>query len=195
MIAQLATNISQFQKNITSSIHALEVQIGQFASLFANRPQESLPSNIEVNPKEQANAINLRSYRQLIQDQAQNTNTESLEEAQKINTKQHKKSKENRDQKTMNLSSEQLICRLDTKTKIEPVWRRPSEALCSTCSFSEKLRKKNTDKQLSQFVNMFKKLHINISFADALVQCWSMKSSWKIFSEQKEVGGSQDSNT
>ena len=36
--------------------------------------------------------------------------------------------------------------------------------------FSLGLRKQNTDKQFSQFVNMFKKLHINILFADALAQ-------------------------
>ena len=36
--------------------------------------------------------------------------------------------------------------------------------------FSLGLRKQNTDKQFSQFVNMFKKLHFNILFADALAQ-------------------------
>jgi len=36
--------------------------------------------------------------------------------------------------------------------------------------FPQKLRKQNTDKQFSQFINMFKKLYINIPFVDALAQ-------------------------
>ena len=37
-------------------------------------------------------------------------------------------------------------------------------------SFSQRQRKNNTYKQFVQFINMFKKLHINISFAEALAQ-------------------------
>jgi len=36
--------------------------------------------------------------------------------------------------------------------------------------FPQRLWKQNTDKQLSEFVNMFKKLHINIPFAETLAQ-------------------------
>ena len=67
-VAQLATNMAQYQNN-TSSIHALEVQMGQIATILANRPQGSLPSNTWPNLKEQANAITLRSRRQHEQGQ------------------------------------------------------------------------------------------------------------------------------
>ena len=59
MVVQLATNTAQFQKNTTTFIHALEVQVGQLAALFANRPQGSLPSNTKTNPKEPVNVITL----------------------------------------------------------------------------------------------------------------------------------------
>ena len=48
-------------KNHSSSIHNLEVQIGQLANSLTMRNQGSLPSNTEKNPKEQLKAITLRS--------------------------------------------------------------------------------------------------------------------------------------
>ena len=36
--------------------------------------------------------------------------------------------------------------------------------------FPQRLKKKNQDKQFSKFIEIFKKLHINIPFADALQQ-------------------------
>ena len=37
-IAQLANNTTQFQKSTTTSIYALEVQMGQMAATLANQP-------------------------------------------------------------------------------------------------------------------------------------------------------------
>ena len=47
--------------NHSSSIHNLEVQIGQLANSLAIRNQGALPINTEKNPKEQVKAITLRS--------------------------------------------------------------------------------------------------------------------------------------
>ncbi|KAG8485620.1 hypothetical protein CXB51_018935 [Gossypium anomalum] len=44
-------------KNQQASIQGLETQIGQLSKLIFERPQGSLPSNIEQNPREQLNAI------------------------------------------------------------------------------------------------------------------------------------------
>jgi len=46
----------------------------------------------------------------------------------------------------------------------------PVKPYVPPAQFPQRLQKLNTDKQFSQFVNMFKKLHINIPFADALEQ-------------------------
>ena len=48
-------------KNHSSSIHNLEIQVGQLANSLSVRNQGSLPSNTEKNPKEQLKAITLRS--------------------------------------------------------------------------------------------------------------------------------------
>ena len=48
-------------RNHSSSIHKLEVQMGQLANSLATRNQGALLSNTEKNLKEQAKAITLRS--------------------------------------------------------------------------------------------------------------------------------------
>ncbi|PPS10980.1 hypothetical protein GOBAR_AA09664 [Gossypium barbadense] len=44
-------------KNQQASIQGLETQIGQLAKLISERPQGSLPSNTESNPRKQLNAV------------------------------------------------------------------------------------------------------------------------------------------
>ncbi|PPR95959.1 hypothetical protein GOBAR_AA24711 [Gossypium barbadense] len=47
-------------KNRQTSIQGLETQIGQLSKLMSERPQGSLPSNTEPNPREQLNVINVQ---------------------------------------------------------------------------------------------------------------------------------------
>ncbi|KAG8490890.1 hypothetical protein CXB51_014751 [Gossypium anomalum] len=53
-------------KNQQASIQGLETQIGQLSKLIFDRPQGSLPSNTEPNPREQLNAINISNEEGLI---------------------------------------------------------------------------------------------------------------------------------
>ena len=48
-------------QNQSEQIRSLEAQISQLAMARNSRPQGTLPSNTEVNPKEQCNAISLRT--------------------------------------------------------------------------------------------------------------------------------------
>jgi len=50
------------------------------------------------------------------------------------------------------------------------VKKAPVKPFVRLVSFPQRLRKQNKDKQFSQFINMFKKLHINIHFAEVLAQ-------------------------
>ena len=65
---QLATTTQTFLtttdtnlKNQAAAIYNLEVQMSQIFSPLSNRSQGSLPSNTEVNPKEDIKIITLRS--------------------------------------------------------------------------------------------------------------------------------------
>ncbi|PPS08845.1 hypothetical protein GOBAR_AA11797 [Gossypium barbadense] len=54
-------------KNQQASIQGLETQIGQLSKLISERPQGSLPSNTEPNPREQLNAINMQDDKGVVE--------------------------------------------------------------------------------------------------------------------------------
>ncbi|PPS02665.1 hypothetical protein GOBAR_AA17997 [Gossypium barbadense] len=54
-------------KNQQASIQGLKTQIGQLAKLISERPQGSLSSNIESNPREQLNAITVQDKEGLVE--------------------------------------------------------------------------------------------------------------------------------
>ncbi|XP_062118089.1 uncharacterized protein LOC133831706 [Humulus lupulus] len=57
--------LNQFMTEKRASIRNSETQIGQLANLMTNCAQGNIPSTTEVNPKEQCNAISLRSGKEL----------------------------------------------------------------------------------------------------------------------------------
>ena len=68
LVKALSTNTIQFQQETKASIRNLEVQMGQMAvtlSQIQARESGKLPSQTIVNPRENANAITLRSGKQL----------------------------------------------------------------------------------------------------------------------------------
>ena len=56
-------------KNQQASIQGRENQIGQFAQLSLERPQGSLPSNTETNPREQLHAITVWDKEGLVESE------------------------------------------------------------------------------------------------------------------------------
>ncbi|XP_052290908.1 uncharacterized protein LOC107175740 [Citrus sinensis] len=121
--------------------------MGQIANLLSSIPQGSLPSNTETNPKEQVNAIILQSGKQL----------EDL-------PKEEKKVDEKQVEDTTKVSKA-------TSSEIpQPKPAAPIKAYAPPIPFPQRLRKNNIDKQFLKFLDVFKKLHINIPFADALEQ-------------------------
>ena len=67
-------------QNQEATIRNLETQIGQLANYVSNRPQGTLPSNTEKNPKEDVQAITLRSGKE-IEGPSQQTEKENEETA------------------------------------------------------------------------------------------------------------------
>ena len=67
--AQQLQNQSTQLQNQVGQLRNLEVQMGQMATMLAERPQGSLPSTLEVNlkreGKEHCKAITLRSRREV----------------------------------------------------------------------------------------------------------------------------------
>ncbi|XP_073289108.1 uncharacterized protein [Primulina huaijiensis] len=130
-------------QNQDESIKGLENQIGQLAKMITSREPGTLPSNTKTNPKEQVNAIELRSEKKL----------EPREGAT--------------DTSTGNSSNSTPAPTAQSKIVIPP-------------PFPAALKKAKLDAQFGKFLEVFKKLHINIIFADDLMQ---MPSSAKFLKD------------
>ncbi|XP_024038257.1 uncharacterized protein LOC112097305 [Citrus clementina] len=146
-MSQFMTKTETTFQNQSASIQNLEVQVGQIANLLSSRQYGSLPSNTETNSKEQVNVIILRSGKQLdeLRKEAKKVDEEQVEDTTKV-------------LKAASLEIPQPQPATPVKAYIPPI------------PFLQHLRKNTIDKQFLKFLDVFKKLHINIPFADALEQ-------------------------
>ncbi|XP_062109879.1 uncharacterized protein LOC133821751 [Humulus lupulus] len=146
--------LNQFMTKTRSSIRNLENQIGQLATLMENRAQGNLPSTTEVNPKEECQAITLRSGKKYEEPSVEQSDEDKVQDQQAQGTVE-KKQGENKVTEYLPTKEAKPQVSIDHHIKIPyPQW----------------LRKNNLDKQFSKFIEIFKKLHINIPFAEALEQ-------------------------
>ena len=129
--------------------------MGQMANLLTERQPGSLPSNSEVNPRRDGNehvkAVTLRSGKEL-EAQEQSPVIEEVENEKVIHPSQN-----------------------DDAAREQPREKHsegnPTEARDNPpIPYPQRLKKHKLDKQFTKFMEVFKKLHINIPFADALEQ-------------------------
>ena len=156
--------------NQAAQLRSLEAQMGQMANLLTERQPGSLPSNSEVNPRRDGNehvkAVMLRSGKEL-EIQLQPPVVEQLETKEIIQPEQ--KDDADKEQHQEKQSSENST---EAKASI-PV------------PYPQRLKKHKLDKQFTKFMDVFKKLHINIPFADALEQMPSYVKFMKDILSQK----------
>ena len=62
---RMEAKFDQIAKNHSSFIHNIEVQLGQLAITLTSRSQSNLPSNTEINPREQLKSITLKSGKEI----------------------------------------------------------------------------------------------------------------------------------
>ncbi|XP_073273293.1 uncharacterized protein [Primulina huaijiensis] len=122
-----------------------------FEDLLANalrvQNRGQFPSNTEVNPKELCKAVTLRSGKELeVQSPKKMVESEMSVEDVEFEVITEKKVE-------------------DSKTKVvQPPAFKP------TIPYPQRFKKKSLDDQFAKFLEIFKKIHINIPFADALEQ-------------------------
>ena len=127
--------------------------MGQMAKLLIERQPGSLPSNSEINPRRDGNehvkAVTLRSGRDL-ETKEKPSVTEEVEAEEVIQPSQSDVT-----------NKEQL--------KDKQSGENTTEAKASLpVPYPQRLKKHKLDKQFTKFMDVFKKLHINIPFADAV---------------------------
>ena len=156
--------------NQAAQLRSLEAQLGQMANLLTERQPGSLPSNSEVNPRRDGNehvkAVTLRSGKEL-ESQLQPSVVEHLETEEF--TQPERKDDADKEQPQEKQSSETSV---ETKASV-PV------------PYPQRLKKHKLDKQFTKFIDVFKKPHINIPFADALEQMPSYVKFMKDILSQK----------
>ncbi|XP_073279558.1 uncharacterized protein [Primulina huaijiensis] len=128
-------------QNQYASIKGLESQIGQLAKIIASREPGTLPSNTETNPKEKVKAIELKSEKIL----------------------------ESRWKEKSQILDEQLETSKGKSSNSTPAPTAQSKIVVPH-HFPAALKKAKIDAQFGKFLEIFKKLHINIPFADTLMQ-------------------------
>ena len=132
------------------------------ATLLTERQHGSLPSNSKVNPRREGNehvkAVTLRSGRELAIS-GQPLVIEEEETKEVIQTCQDDKIEKEQPQEKKYVEEE-------TKAKDRPTTTEPYALI----PYPQRLKKNKLDKKFTKFMEVFKKLHINIPFADALEQ-------------------------
>ncbi|XP_022875808.1 uncharacterized protein LOC111394287 [Olea europaea var. sylvestris] len=158
LLAQYITKTETNFQNQQASIKNLEQQVGQIAAALSGRAQGTLPSNTETNPKEQVKAITTRSGVQLPEIHVKRPAT-VIEKAPTMDEEQvdelDKAAEENQVESS---DSPQVKATAPVKAYVPPI------------PFPQRLQKHKLDKQFQKFLDVFKKLHINIPFAEALAQ-------------------------
>ncbi|XP_052189942.1 uncharacterized protein LOC127799752 [Diospyros lotus] len=162
---------TKFQ-NQEASIRNLEVQVGKIAKMLSSRPQGSLPSNTETNPREEANAIMLRSGQELqdppiaiepMRKQEGMIQGEVLPPRESYETKLKEAETTQRRPNQMKAK-----CEYEWSPKIK--FSNPNvKPYVPPLPFPRRL-KQHQNQQFAKFFEMLKKLHINIPFVDAITQ-------------------------
>ena len=156
-------------------------------TVLTKRQHRSLPSNSEVNPRHEGNenvkAVTLRSGRELAVT-GQRPVIGEVETEEVIQTSQNDKIERERPQEKKSIEEETEA--KDRPTKIEPTVPIP---------YPQHLKKNKLDKQFTKFMEVFKKLHINIPFVDALEQMPSfVKLMENILSKKRRLSNFETVN-
>ncbi|XP_073127237.1 uncharacterized protein [Henckelia pumila] len=141
MMQKFISSTETRMQNQDSSIKNLENLIGHLAKTISSRDQGTLPSDTEKNPKEQVKAIELRSGK-------------TVELAPQI-------------EKEPELAASEKI---SGKSSIPTLSPTSQAKIVVPPPFPVALKKEKLDSQFGKFLEVFKKLNINIPFADTLMQ-------------------------
>ncbi|KAL5787572.1 hypothetical protein ACOSP7_004521 [Xanthoceras sorbifolium] len=155
--------IGQAVQQSQVAIQNLEVQVGQLARSSQSRAQGALPSNTETNPKEHCMALTLRRGKQV--DQPMGVQEKEKEMS---NVRPHGDdsflTKDKEEEKEINKDDDFPETSFDLPSPPEVM------AYVPPIPYPQRLKMYKDEKSFKKFLEVFKKLHINIPFTEALAQ-------------------------
>ncbi|KAK1429674.1 hypothetical protein QVD17_11888 [Tagetes erecta] len=143
----------QFQNELRSqgsAIRGMENQMGQIAKLLSEREAGKLPSNTETNPKEHCKAVTLRSGK-------------TTKDAEMAST-----SKPNVEEDEINVQDEVQTTRRVPESTAQV--KKSLKEYKPEIPYPGRLKKEKMEQQYGKFLDLFKQLHINLPFVEALSQ-------------------------
>ena len=170
-----------FQANTNASLKNLETQIGQLALNMQKQSKDSVPKESRKDSRE-CMAVLLRSGRELEGRRVEKKDTEEENYAEiREEFKQHS-SKTTEEEKTTKMQSKQQV------EKENPGKKEEVKAYEPHVPFPQRLQKAKLEEQFSRFLDMFKKIEINIPFSEALTQMLLYaKFMKKILSRKRKI--------
>ncbi|XP_061342065.1 uncharacterized protein LOC133288353 [Gastrolobium bilobum] len=180
-------------KNQEASIKNLETQIGQLAKQMAERPLGTFPSNTNLNSKEQCNAITTRSGI-VIQPVGKSIAAPSSDKDADEENPTEEKADDRVDKDVTifgGLLNDTPRNKVIKKLSLEERMKSLGDNPYVKAPYPQRLQQHEQKKNFSKFLEIFKKLHINIPFAEALEQMPSyakflkeiLTKKWKLIVE------------
>ncbi|KAL2329937.1 hypothetical protein Fmac_017518 [Flemingia macrophylla] len=184
-VSKLEDTLTQFmqatqasQKNIEASVRNLEVQMGQFAKQLANSPGGSFSANTQTNPKERCNSITTRSGKvvgsdveiqgEKVEREKEEKENEGEKDELRENMKNKRESEKEKEYKKGELEKEKESG-VDKKNKEkgkEVISTNPIKKI----PYPHAPSKNDKERQFARFMDIIKRLQINIPFTEAMEQ-------------------------
>nr|KYP52787.1 hypothetical protein KK1_025322 [Cajanus cajan] len=163
------------QKNIEASIKNLEVQVGQLAKQLADMSGGPFSANTKTNPKEHCKAITTRSGKVVggdvgVSENNEKNNKEENNELKEVEEESEKNEEENN--KSESVDSEKK--REKNGVEKEKNKKKGKEVISNVpvrnLPYPHAPSKKGKERQFLRFLDIIKKLQINIPFTEAMEQ-------------------------
>ena len=175
------SNIHMFQANTGASLKNLETQVGQLALNMQNQNKGAFPSDTQKNRKD-CMEIQLRSGKEVSSSNRKEKKENTDEEEEETGREEEK----NMSEKTIHAEKQKLTeqpeksCELKQKEKVQ--------AYTPAVPFPQRLQKARREEQFSKFLEIFKKIEINIPFVEAINQMLNYAKFLKeILSKKKKI--------
>ncbi|CAJ2635425.1 unnamed protein product [Trifolium pratense] len=175
---QFVQETQVYQRGNDAVLRNLETQIGQIAKEMANNKNQggSFTANTEPNPKEQCKSITTRSGKEVGKGIGDNLRKEEEvmrradeEEVGESENEAEKNKKEELVEKEKNEKTEKNE-KIAEKGEKEVEVRKEKSSLPQHLPYPHAPSKKDKERQYARFLDIFKKLQINIPFSEALEQ-------------------------
>ncbi|XP_045830863.1 uncharacterized protein LOC123922161 [Trifolium pratense] len=175
---QFVQETQVYQRGNDAVLRNLETQIGQIAKEMANNKNQggSFAANTEPNPKEQCKSITTRSGKEVGKGIGDNLRKEEevmrradKEEEGESENEAEKNKKEDLVEKEKNEKTEKNGKNAEKGEKEVEV-RKEKNSLPQHLPYPHAPSKKDKERQYARFMDIFKRLQINIPFSEALEQ-------------------------